>query len=265
MFGTEVSEFRDGARRQQGSDLTEDAFPIHESVAQGFMNSYVTVRLSGLAIPTDDRQPPVAPSAPLVADSVVSDEVLVAQVCEGSREALAVLFRRFARIVRGTAYRILRDASEADDLLQEIFLFIHRKCALFDPSRGSARSWILKITYHRAIDQRRYLESRHFYKHVDVGGGMELPEPRSKGAENEEALAEVVGKPTIEMLLDTLTEDQRKTLTLHFFEGCAFDEIAGRLGQSVGNTRHHYYRGLDKLRKELFSRKLAGHQTGGKK
>ena len=82
---------------------------------------------------------PVAPPAPLVAESVVSDEALVAQVCEGSREALAALFRRFARVVRGTAYRILRDASEADDLLQDIFLFIHCKCVLFDPSKGSAR------------------------------------------------------------------------------------------------------------------------------
>jgi RNA polymerase sigma-70 factor (ECF subfamily) len=203
----------------------------------------------------DERRAPGGPS----------DEVLMDCITKGDKEALASLFRRYAQMVRGLALSILRDTSEADDLLQDIFLFIHRKCALFDASKGSARSWILRITYHRAIDQRRYLESRHFYKHVDVGGGMELPNPRSNAAENEEALAEVVGKPTIEMLLGTLTEDQRKTLTLHFFEGCAFEEIAGRLGQSVGNIRHHYYRGLDKLRKELFSRKLAGHQTCGKK
>jgi len=100
---------------------------------------------------------------------------------------------------------------------------------------------------------------------VDLGGGLEPADPRSKIAEDEELLDKVVGKPTIKMLLETLNEDQRKTLTLHFFEGCAFEEIAGRLGQSVGNIRHHYYRGLDKLRKELFSRKLAGHQICGKK
>jgi RNA polymerase sigma-70 factor (ECF subfamily) len=193
-----------------------------------------------------------------------SDEILMDCIVKSDKEALALLFHRYAQIVRGLALRILRDTSEADDLLQDIFLFIHRKCALFDASKGSARSWILRITYHRAIDQRRYLESRHFYKRVDVGGGIELPDPRSDAAESEEAL-EVVGKPTIGMLLETLTEDQRKTLTLHFFEGCAFEEIAGRLGQSVGNIRHHYYRGLDKLRKELFSRKLAGHQICGKK
>lgn len=229
------------------------------------MNSFVTIRLPGLAIPTNESKTSVAPGAAPVVNS--SDEALMAQVCQGSREALAVLFRRHARVVRAVAHRILRDASEADDLLQNVFLFIHRKSSLFDPSKGSARSWILRVTYHRAIDHRRYLESRHFYQRMDSGVDIELPDPRSKVAENEndEVLDEVVGKPTIEMLLETLTEDQRKTLTLHFFEGCAFEGIADRLGQSVGNIRHHYYRGLDKLRKELFSRKLAGHQTCGKK
>jgi RNA polymerase sigma-70 factor, ECF subfamily len=223
------------------------------------------MRLPGLATRTEDRGPSVGPSA-LVGDPVVSDEALMAQVCEGSREALGILFRRYACVVRAVAFRILRDTFEADDLLQDIFLFIHRKCSLFDPSKGSVRSWILRITYNRAIDHRRYLQSRHFYKHVDLGDSMELADARSvPGTEDREALAEVVGRPTIDRLLGTLTEDQRKTLDLHFFEGCTFEEIAGRLDQSVGNIRHHYYRGLDKLRKELFARKLAGHQTCGKK
>ena len=59
----------------------------------------------------------------------VSDEALLAEICEGSREALAALFRRYARIVRGVAFRDLQDASEADDLLQDIFLLIHWKSA----------------------------------------------------------------------------------------------------------------------------------------
>jgi RNA polymerase sigma-70 factor (ECF subfamily) len=227
----------------------------------------VVVRFPGLARPKEDQQVLQQPAQTASTTPEPSDEILLARICHGDTGALAGLFRRYAGVVRASAYRVLRDSSEADDLVQDVFLFIHRKCALFDASKGSARSWILRITYHRAIDQRRYLESRHFYKRKESGEDIDLPEPRSKVAEDEdkEALDEVVGKPTIEMLLEILTEEQRKTLTLHFFEGCAFEEIAGRLGQSVGNIRHHYYRGLDKLRKELFSRKLAGHQTCGKK
>lgn len=230
------------------------------------MDAFTVFRLTGLAISNEREERTSSPVATQGVGSEISDEALMIRVCDGNREALGILFRRYARVVRTVAYRILRDSFEADDLLQDIFLFIQRKCLLFDPSKGSARSWILRIAYNRAIDHRRYLKSRHFYKHVAVSGGMELPDPRwNSTTEDEETFTGVVGKPTIDMLLETLTDDQRKTLTLHFFEGCTFEEIAGRLDQSVGNIRHHYYRGLDKLRKELFARKLAGHQTCGRK
>src|SRR5580692_7790588 len=74
-----------------------------------------------------------------------SDEALISKVCLGSREALAVLFRRYAGLVRGVAYRVLRDASEADDLLQDVFLLIHRLCGTFDRSNGPAKFWILQM------------------------------------------------------------------------------------------------------------------------
>ena len=83
-------------------------------------------------------------------------------------EALSLLFRRYAHMVRAVAERILRDASEAEDLVQEVFLFVFRKGALFDPERGSARSWLAQVTYHRAFDRRRYLVSRHFYSNLEL-------------------------------------------------------------------------------------------------
>ena len=70
-----------------------------------------------------------------------------AQICQESREALAILFRRYSRVVRGVAYCILRDASEADDLLQDIFILIHRRCRTFDSAKGSAQFWILQMAY----------------------------------------------------------------------------------------------------------------------
>jgi RNA polymerase sigma-70 factor (ECF subfamily) len=67
----------------------------------------------------------------------LADELLFKQVQEGDSAALGILFRRYARMVRTVAQRILRDASEADDLLQEVFLFAFRKAALFNSARGS--------------------------------------------------------------------------------------------------------------------------------
>src|ERR1700691_5466646 len=93
----------------------------------------------------------------------IPDEVLLEQVSQGAKEALAQLFRRHARTVRHVAYRILRNEEEAADLVQDVFLFIFRKAALFNPSRGRALSWIVQVTYHRAFDRRRRLITRHFY------------------------------------------------------------------------------------------------------
>ena len=97
------------------------------------------------------------------ASGELADEVLIERICLGEKEALAALFQRYARLVRSVAARILRDAAEAEDLAQDLFLFIHRKCGLFDSSKSSARSWIVQMTYHRAIERRRYLTTRHFY------------------------------------------------------------------------------------------------------
>jgi len=190
-----------------------------------------------------------------------ADELLIAQLSLGNREALACLFRRYARLVRAISYRILRDDSEADDLLQEIFLFVYRKCEIFDSSRGSARSWIIQMTYHRGIDRRRYLQSRHFYTRVDlddVTGELAGPEYKL-------SIDEMLGPTGVPKLFEALSENQRQTLRLFFFEACTFDEIALKLGQSVGNIRNHYYRGLDKLRKQMFPGELPDRNGYGKK
>jgi RNA polymerase sigma-70 factor (ECF subfamily) len=230
------------------------------------MDASSVFRLNALAI-SKEREKKIS-SSPGVQHSIeseISDEALMIRICDGSREALGILFRRYARLVRTVAMRILRDDSEADDLLQEVFLFVHRNCSIFDSSRSALRSWIVQMTYHRAIDRRRYLNSRHFYTRVDLDGVADLLDSRSESREDGTHLNSVVGNATVAGLLDSLTEDQRNTLSLHFFDGYTFVEIAAKLDQSVGNIRNHYYRGLDKLRKQVFSEKLPGRNGYGRK
>ena len=200
-----------------------------------------------------------------VLDNEVSDEALMSKVRVGDKDALACLFRRYARLVRCVALRILGDSSEADDLLQDMFLFIHRKAGIFDPIKCSARSWIVQMTYHRAIDRRRYLNSRHFYTRLELSETKELSDRYSAETEDVESFAYAVGNTTISTVLDTLTDDQRNTLSLHFVEGFTFAEIAVKLDQSVGNIRNHYYRALEKLRKQMFPFKLPGRSGYGRK
>jgi RNA polymerase sigma-70 factor, ECF subfamily len=159
----------------------------------------------------------------------------------------------------------LRDRAEADDLLQDVFLFVHRNCSTFDSSKAAMRSWLVQMTYHRAIDRRRYLNSRHFYTRLDLDGATEFLDQRAESREDNVLFNSLVGNTTVRALLDALTEDQRNTLNLHFFEGQTFNEIAMTLNQSLGNIRNHYYRGLEKLRALVLPRKLPGHGGYGKK
>jgi RNA polymerase sigma-70 factor (ECF subfamily) len=185
--------------------------------------------------------------------SVPSDEQLISYICAGDKEALALLFRRYARLVRSVAYKVLRDPFEAEDLLQEIFLLVSRKSAAFDSSKAPARFWILRMTYHRAISRRRYLEYRQFYTGIELDiAERTVRDPRLDADRLNSSIDATLGRSDVQKLLGMLSENQRKTLTLHFFEGYNFDEIAAELGQSRDNVRHHYFRGLDKLRKQIF-------------
>jgi RNA polymerase sigma-70 factor, ECF subfamily len=182
----------------------------------------------------------------------VSDESLLSQISVGEREALAALFERYARLARTVAVRILRDAAEAEDLVQDLFLYIQRKCGIFDSSKSTARSWIVQMAYHRALDRRRYLKSREFYAqpYFPASGAQAVGKPTAESDYSAEA---VFGRNGLDKIVNALSADQRETLRLHFFEGYTLLEISERLGQPLGNVRHHYYRALDKLRKEMFA------------
>jgi RNA polymerase sigma-70 factor, ECF subfamily len=180
-----------------------------------------------------------------------SDEELLRAVGSGSKDALGLLFRRHGRVVFNVAWRILRDESEADDLRQEVFLYIFERGKHYDSRKSTAVSWIVQVTYHRAIDRRRYLSFRQHYK-------LEALDEQTVSPNVQEVLTDQLdGKVILDRLRGQLTLDQQQTLELHFFEGYSFREIAEKTRQSVGNVRHHYYRALDRLRSNLFPQKRA--------
>lgn len=178
-----------------------------------------------------------------------SDEELLISAGTGIKEALAVLFRRHGHVVLSLALRIVRDEAEAADLRQEVFLELFQKARSYDAKKSSAISWILQVTYHRAIDRRRFLTSRQHYN-VE-----ELDEGRIISVDAQLSVDQLDAKGLLERLRGQLTPDQQRTLELHFFEGYSLREIAEKSGQSLGNVRHHYYRALERLRSNLFSKK----------
>jgi RNA polymerase sigma-70 factor (ECF subfamily) len=188
---------------------------------------------------------------PSVCDRELQDDVLLIRSATGDGNALGELFRRYSRLVRTIAGRILGDAAEGEDLAQDLFLFIQRKSAIFDSSKSSARSWIVQMTYHRAIERRRYLTARRFY--ASRGDGPEFGQPVGiPTTECDYSSDAVFGRNGLEKVMNNLSSDQKETLRLHFFEGHTFAEISTKMGQSLGNVRHHYYRALEKIREQMF-------------
>lgn len=221
------------------------------------LSSSVTPRFPGLPFSKHTASCIPIASEHRAATSNVSDEALLASICSGEKDALGLLFQRYAHVVQSIGRRILRDATEAEDLVQDLFLFIQRKCSIFDSSKSSAGSWIVQMAYQRSIERRRYLATRHFYTRAEI----ESNASRVVGnptVENDYSSEAVFGRNGLQKVLAALSEDQRETLRLHFFEGYTLAEISEKLGQPLGNVRHHYYRGLDGLRKHMFGRKVRG-------
>jgi RNA polymerase sigma-70 factor (ECF subfamily) len=183
----------------------------------------------------------------------VTDEDALALLRNRESDALRLLFDRYSRLVFSIGLRILGDPGESEEVVQDVFIRVFEKASLFDPQRGSAKTWITQLAFHRALDRRSYLTVRKFYH------GTELDSLADTLWEQVDLETQVGAKLTAEQLrraFEELTEKQRQTLELFFFEGMRFLEIAEKLSEPVGNIRHHYYRGLAKLRKGVFIQKI---------
>jgi RNA polymerase sigma-70 factor (ECF subfamily) len=165
---------------------------------------------------------------------------------------IGALFARYSRLVLVTAYRVLGDLYEAEDVVQDVFLYLHLKWHLFDPSKGSMKSWIIQIALCRALDRKLHLARRGFYAEEDIEL-LRLPETRSNPEQHVEARLK---RKHIEKALSTLTYMQRKTLQAFYFEGLNLRDISEQLKQPLGSVRHYLYRGLGRLRKNSMLHRL---------
>jgi RNA polymerase sigma-70 factor, ECF subfamily len=169
--------------------------------------------------------------------------------------ALEILFDRYARIVFSVARNVVRDNGEAEDLVQEAFFHLYKKSDLFDRSKGSLKNWLLQIALHRALDRKAHLARRGFYVGTDVGA---LGDTLLGETDLEREIAAKLNREQLEKAFEELPDVQRLTLELFYFEGLNLREISERLNEPLGNTRHHFYRGLERLRKSSFVQRLQG-------
>ena len=213
-----------------------------------------TDRLTVIQIPVAEKVDNLRAS-PLAPTEDPSDDEILERLAAGDSNSLVYLFERYYRLVWTIGMRVLRDKCEAEDLTQDVFLFIFQKSHLFSSSKGHARNWLVRVTYHRAFDRRDYLKARF------SNGHEELKESGAhNGSSGRKPFSDfgdwICLKVHLEKGLNELSEEQRMTVRLHFYEGYTFREIGEHLGLSHGNVRHHYYRGIERLRQFIFDRGL---------
>lgn len=191
----------------------------------------------------------------------LSDEKLVALLRDQDPDALDILFSRHSRLVYSIALRILRDAGESEEVVQECFLYVYRRAFTFEPTRGSAKVWIVQVAYSRARDRKAHLSRRGFYLRTNIKSDR-LDATLAGNADLERAIEAKVDLAHLQCAFQDLSEIQRKTLELFYFEELDLREISERLQEPLGNVRHHFYRGLERLRKSAIAEKLRNHRNG---
>jgi RNA polymerase sigma-70 factor (ECF subfamily) len=166
---------------------------------------------------------------------------LLALVARGDQTAFATVYDRAAAQVFGLVRRVLRDPAQSEEVTQEVMLEVWRTASRFDPHRGSAMTWLMTMAHRRAVDR------------VRSGQAAAERELRATVAVTDyDVVAEEVetrlDAQRVRRCLDSLTELQRESVTLAYYGGYTYREVAGLLGVAVGTVKTRMRDGLIRLR-----------------
>jgi RNA polymerase sigma-70 factor, ECF subfamily len=172
---------------------------------------------------------------------------LLRRIAKKDREALSEFYDQTARPLFSIACRMLGDAADAEEVIQDVFVQIWTKATMFDANKGQPFHWALALTRNRCIDglRSRQRRSRIVAETVDQNELALAAAPASSGELGENDLA------VIRSVLNHLPPDQRQAIEMAFFAGLTHHEIAETLSEPLGTIKARIRRGMLKLREEL--------------
>jgi RNA polymerase sigma-70 factor (ECF subfamily) len=161
----------------------------------------------------------------------------------GDRRAFESLYQRTSAKLFGVCLRILRERSEAEEVLQDVYLTIWRMASLYDAQRASPTTWLAMIARNRAIDRLRAGRVERAGVPIDFADELADEGPAVM------ALAEAASEGRrLHDCLDELNDEQRRAIRVAFFEGCTYEELAQRSATPLGTIKSWIRRGLLRLR-----------------
>jgi RNA polymerase sigma-70 factor (ECF subfamily) len=179
--------------------------------------------------------------------TVDDDRVAVDRMASGDSSGLAALYDRHARAIYSLAIRILADAAEAEDVVQDVFTQAWRQATRYDAARAPVAGWLMIITRARALDRLRRRRSRIAEADMDPT----TPDPRDPDPSQETLVISSEQADRLRGALGELSDGQRAAIELAYYEGLSQSDIAERLHQPLGTIKTRIRSGLLKLREAL--------------
>jgi len=171
---------------------------------------------------------------------------LLRRVALGDHESLRELHSRYSGVLSATAFRVLNNATDAEEVVQEAFVQIWEKASIYDPHRGKPLTWAMTLTRNKAIDRLRRVQRRNRLQD-EIEQEAQIWD-RVVEHDSSDAVASLETKAIVRSAVIQLSDDQRKAIELAFFSGLTQFEIAARLKTPLGTVKARIRRGMMKLR-----------------
>lgn len=181
--------------------------------------------------------------------SSVNESQLLARIGQGDEGALGDLYDRYSRPVYSMVLRMTQSETEAEEIVQDVFLTVWRTAGSFDAKRAKVFTWITTVARNKAIDRIRSLRRRLQVSALPNGSDLvegvdDSADPLGNAILGDESLR-------LSHMVNELPVNQCQAIQLAFFEGLTHPEIANRLGDTIGTVKARIRLGMEKLREKV--------------
>ena len=192
-----------------------------------------------------DRTDPTLAPAPPPGPGERSLDALLVLVARGDQGAFEAVYDQLARPVYGVIRRVLRDPAQSEEVAQEVLLEVWRTASRFDPAAGSAATWVLTIAHRRAIDRVRAETAATGREQKSA-----WTDTGSRGSRDEvaEAVEASLDRERVQHCLGGLTDVQRESITLAYYGGYTYRQVAALLGVTLAAIKTRIRDGLIRMR-----------------
>jgi RNA polymerase sigma-70 factor (ECF subfamily) len=176
----------------------------------------------------------------------LDDVELIQRVSLGDRACFEEFYNRHAALIYSTAYKVLNNADDADDVVQDVMFMVWEKSPMYEVARGKPLNWAITMTRNKSIDRLRSVQRRMRLKE---DAGREMQPLLAVGAKPENTLDLGEKRQIVRSAVMKLNSEQREVIEMAYFGGLTQLEISQRLQTPLGTVKARIRRGMQRLRK----------------